>query len=231
MTLKKHISCRYGFTLMEILVAILIFSILFIVLFGSFRFIATSSDNLGYGTLQIEMGQQCMSRIASDIESIFVSQPPIYKQPELRENKDPHCIEGVVEDVDGNSFSRLRFTSLSHFSFGSVLNSGVAEIVYYVHRYRGNEYVLRRSDTLYPFEEFEKKNTDPIVCKNIQGFSVTYYDDAGEESGEWDSEEGEYEYATPHSIQIHLEIGKGNSPMVFTNRIYIPAYREKLESS
>lgn len=216
---------------MEILVAIFIFSVLFTVLFGSFRFLAASSDDLGRGALQFEMGQQCIARMTGDLESIYVSIPPVYRQPEKRDDDDPYRIEGIIDDVDGNSFSRMRFTSLSHFSFGGIQNSGVAEIVYYVHRYRDGGYVLRRSDSLFPYEEFEEKSTDPIICKGIQGFSITYFDESGEEREEWNSENSEYEYATPKSIQLLLQIGEKDSPLVFTTRILLPAYREKLESS
>jgi general secretion pathway protein J len=231
MGMNINISDRRGFTLMEILVAIFIFSVLFTVLFGSFRFFATSSDDLGRGALQFEMGQQCLSRITSDIESMYVSISPVYKQPEFRDNEDPYRVTGIIDDVDGDSFSQIRFTSLSHFAFSGTQSSGVAEIVYYVNRYHDDGYVLRRSDRLYPYEEFEEKNTDPIICKNIQGFSVTYYNEKGEESDEWDSESSEYDYATPRSLQFILQVGEESSPLVFTTRVHVPSFREKLESS
>lgn len=217
---------------MEILVAIFIFSVLFTVLFGAFQVISSSSDDLGRGTLQFEIGQQCISRITADIESAYISQAPIYKQPELRETADPYRVEGTLENVDGSSFSRMRFTSLSHFSFSIDKTEGVAEIVYYVTRRNDEDgYVLRRSDSLYPYEDFEKKNTDPIICKNIQEFSITFFNEAGEESEEWDSESSDYEYATPGSVQILLSIGDEDSPMIFSTGILIPVFREKLESS
>lgn len=224
-------SGRNGFTLMEILVAIFIFSVLFTVLFGSFRFLASSSDDLGRGALQFEMGQQCVSRISGDMEAIYVAIPPLYRQPEFSDDDDPYRVTGTIEDIDGNSFARIRFTSLSHFSFIGAHDSGVAEIVYYVSRYHDGGYVLRRSDSLYPYVEFEEKNTDPIVCKNIQGFSITYYNDSGEESDEWDSESSENEYATPRSAQLVLQVGEESSPLVFTTRVHFPSHREKLESS
>jgi general secretion pathway protein J len=229
---KNGITGHSGFTLMEILVAIVIFSILFTVLFGSFRFLATSSDDLGRGALQFEMGQQCLSRITGDLESAYVSIPPVYRQPEKREGEeDPYRITGTIEDVGGNPFSQIRFTSLAHFSFSGSQTAGVAEIVYYVSRYHDDGNVLRRSDTLYPYEEFEEKSSDPIVCKNVQGFSITYYDEEGEESEEWDSESSETDYSTPRSIQLLLRVGDESSPLVFTTRVHLPSHRPKLESS
>lgn len=229
--MKQNFSGIHGFTLIEILVAIFIFSVLFTVLFGSFQVLSSTSEDLGRGTLQFEMGQQCVSRITADIESAYVSQPPVYKQPELREEPDPYRIEGIRDDVDGITFSRIRLTSLCHFSFSGIQSDGVAEIIYYAHRLQDDTYVLRRSDSLFPYEEFEEKNTDPIVCKNVREFSITFYDEAGDEMEEWDSESSDYDYATPRSVQILLSVGEEEAQMVFSTRVYIPAYREKLESS
>lgn len=230
--MKTNIPDTRGFTAMEILVAIVLFSVLFTVLFGSFDVLSDTSEDLGRGTLQFEMGQQCISRITADIESAYVSQAPFYTQPETRDTEDPYRFESSVENADGSSFSRMRFNSLSHFSFNNDKSEGVAEIVYYVN-YRNDEdgYVLRRSDALYPYEEFEEKNSDPIVCKHLQTFSVTFFNEDGEEYEEWDSDSSEFEYATPNSVQVNLSIGDEASPLVFSTRILIPAYREKLESS
>jgi general secretion pathway protein J len=108
-----------------------------------------------------------------------------------------------------------------------IRNQGVAEIVYYIDRLEDDRYVLRRSDTLYPFEEFEEKNTDPIVCTDIQKFSLVYFDEEGEEAEEWDSESEENGHATPRSVGIDLLIGEEETPTAFSTRIYIPAFREK----
>jgi general secretion pathway protein J len=224
-----HAQCinRPGFTLIEILVAIFIFSVLFTVLFGSFRTLSSSSDALGRGSVQFEMGRSCISRISSDIEATYVSLPPFFKQADLRETADPYRWVGKSENVDGETFSHLRFTSLSHFSFGMMRNQGVAEIVYYVDRLEDGRYVLRRSDSLYPYEEFERKSTDPVVCTDIQAFSIAYFDEDVEETEEWDSESGEFDYATPRSVRVDLQIGEEETPTLFSTRIYIPAYREK----
>ena len=83
--------------------AIFIFSVLFTVLFGSFRTLSSSSDALGRGSAQFEMGRSCISRISSDIESAYVSIPPFFKQPDLRETDDPYRWEGTSENVDGET--------------------------------------------------------------------------------------------------------------------------------
>ena len=225
--MKTRLINRPGFTLIEILVAIFIFSVLFTVLFGSFRTLSSSSDALGRGSTQFEMGRSCISRISLDIESAYVSVPPFFTHPDFREDADPYRWEGEAENVDGETFSRIRFTSLSHFSFGMMQNQGVAEIVYYVDRLENGRHVLRRSDSLFPYEEFEEKNTDPVVCTDIRKFSILYFDADGEDAEEWDSESEEFDFATPRSVRVDLQVGEEEAPTLFSTRIYIPAYREK----
>lgn len=222
-------DCRKGFTLLEILVALALFSLLLTIVYGSFRTIMASSDSLGRGTVQLEMLQGCLDRITSDIEAIYVSQPPAYEKPELEDPPDPYRVTGDTSHAGGDTFSRLRFTSLAHFSFDGVQGEGVAEITYYVHELADGNKLLRRSDHLYPYEEFEEKNTDPIICKDILTFDVTYYDEEGEDTNEWDSESSEYQYATPRSIAIVLIVGAKEKPVELTSRIHIPVFREGRE--
>lgn len=219
---------RHGFTLIEILVAMFLFFMLLTMLFGSFRVLTSSSSALSSGSLRFEMAQGCLNRIVTDVEAIYVSQPPAYKKPEMGESPDPYRVRGDTGYMGGNSFSRLRFTSLSHVSFGKhQQREGIAEIIYYVNALDDGEYVLRRSDRLYPHEDFEENNTDPIVCKNVQGFAVTYFDGDGRDTESWDSESSEFNFSTPRSIGISLKVGDEDAPSFFGTRVYIAVYREK----
>lgn len=219
---------RRGFTLIEILAAMFIFFVLITTLFGSFRTLTSSSSNLGSGSLRFEMAQGCLTRMVTDIEAVFVNLPPSYRQPETGESPDPYRIEGDSSGAGGKSFARLRFTSLAHVSFDrGRQREGVAQIVYYVNALGDDEFVLRRSDQLYPYEEFEEKNSDPIVCRNVQGFAVSYFDDDGKETETWDSETSEFNFSTPQSIGIVLKVGEENAPILYCTRVLIPVYREK----
>ena len=224
----KHSRC--GFTLIEIMAAIFIFALLLSTLYGSFRLLLNSDDALGNSSVQLEMAQSCLARMASDIEAIYVTLPPAYKQPEINGPPDPYRITGEASFLEGHSFSRFRFTSLEHFSFIGPKIEGVAEIVYYVAALKDGGYVLRRADQLFPYKEFEEKDTDPILCKNIIDFSVKYYDEDGKETESWDSESSDSDFATPRSVGITLRIGNEEKPMVFSTRIQIPVYREKIVS-
>jgi len=218
---------KRGFTLIEILAAIVIFSILLTTLLGSFRFLSSSTDSLGKGTMQLEMARGCLSRMATDLEALYITLPPAYEKPDGEEDPDPYRLVGDSTYLEGASYARLRFTAFSHVSFGSDPVEGVAQIVYYIHEDADGDKVLRRSDRLFPYEEFEEKNSDPILCKNIRSLSFTYIDEAGEETEAWDSESPDQRYATPKAVGVKLSAGEEEA--VFQTKIFLSVFREGVE--
>lgn len=217
----------HGFTLIEILAAIVILALLLSTLFGSFRLLSASGDALGKGSLAMEMARGCLSRITADLEAVYVVLPPAYAKSDGGKDPDPYRFEGDSTHMKGESFSRLRFASFEHLPLGQLQTEGVAEIVYYVHQDRDGRLVLRRSDRLFPHEKFEEKSTDPILCRDIRGLTFTYADSAGKEYETWDSESSENGYATPRSVAVRLSIGDEDHPSVFRTRIFLPVSREE----
>ncbi len=80
-------ACRQGFTLLEILIAILIFAVVIATLFSSFKAFIVSSEGVKANVLQIETITNVYKRISLDFESIFVLQKPRYKKHELLKSK------------------------------------------------------------------------------------------------------------------------------------------------
>jgi general secretion pathway protein J len=176
------------------------------------------------------MAKICLNRMISDLESIHVTLE--YTPPDFNEEADDFRVEGETTDVDGSSFSKLRFTSFAHLDFGQTKKEGIAEIVYYVTSTQDRGYVIRRADNLPPFSEFEEKISDPILCENVKSFALTYFDESGEKQEDWDSESSEVEYATPNAIGIKLKIGdKGDESesFLFETMVTIPVFREEIE--
>ncbi|MBW2370435.1 MAG: prepilin-type N-terminal cleavage/methylation domain-containing protein [Deltaproteobacteria bacterium] len=178
---------KKGFTLVEILAAIVLFSIIISIAFGSFRMIHSSSEHMGRSSVEFEMAQNCLSRMTTDLQSIYVSQPPAYQKPEFDADPDPYRISGDNSYSAGDSFARLRFTSLSHLPMDGSDQSGIAQIVYYVYGSRNDGYSLRRSDQLFPYELIEESANDPVLCENIHSAIFSYTDSDGEKDTVWDS--------------------------------------------
>jgi general secretion pathway protein J len=222
-------SLSKGFTLFEILVAIILFASIVTLIFGAFRNITTSNEAISENSVLYEMAQGCLARITDDLQSIYVSLPPGFKQPDLDDPSDPYRILGEINYTGGSSFSRLRFASLAHLPLNASDDEGVAEIVYYVHETDDNQYVLRRSDHLFPYNPFEEKDTDPILCDKLWGFEVVYYDEENADETTWDSDSQDNDYATPRAVEIRIKIGDEEEPVEFKTHVLLPIHREKKE--
>lgn len=215
-----------GFTLIEILVAIFILAIVTSLIMGVFDGIYGSAERINLGTDLHEMANACLNRMTKDLESTHVTAYPRYKRPDIDDEPEIYHIKGEKHSTGGRSFSWLRFTSMAHLPFNHQAQEGIAEIVYYVQQTKENEFILRRSDKLYPYpEEFEEHETDPILCEHLKRFEMVYFDVKGREYEEWDSESDELEFGTPRAIGIELEVGTEEISYTFQTRVAVPVYR------
>jgi general secretion pathway protein J len=220
------VCCR-GFTLIEILAAIFIFALVTGLTYGSFEGVFSSADRVNAGSQLYEMGSVCIERMVFDLQDIHVMTYPRYAPPDIDDEPNIYQIKGESAGAAGESFARLRFASLAHLDFRSATQQGIAQIVYYVQETEGDGFVLRRSDHLYPYPEFEENPLDPVLCEQVRAFELIYYDDEGREFEDWDSESDDYEYSTPRSIRIKLALGQDPNLVTFETAVTLPLYRPK----
>ncbi len=214
-----------GFTLLEILIAIFIFSVLITTLFGSFRTLLSGTRVIDKGVTTYEMARNCLRRMRADLKSTYVALPPAYARPDLNGSSDPYRFKGSLSQTEGAPFPKLRFTSLAHIDFAKKTNAGIVEIVYYVESQNGNEFVLRRADNPYPYPEFEAGKNDPILCREIRSLKLKYFNREGEAYEEWDSDSDAVNYMTPKAVGITLEVGSESDAVIFESMVAIPVYR------
>jgi general secretion pathway protein J len=217
-----------GFTLLEILTAIFILAIVVSLALGAFDAIFSNADRVNVSSDLNEMGGAALDRMATDLKAVHVMLYPRYQPPQLLDDEpDIYRVEGKTTNVGGHTFAWLRFTSMAHLPLNHDADEGVAEIVYYVQETPDNDYIIRRADHLYPYPEFEERETDPELCEQVRDFTLTYFDADGKEYEEWDSESEDSEYGTPRAIKIKLALGDETAPDVFTTEIVLPVYRYK----
>ena len=225
---RVSVNCftNRGFTLLEILIAIFIFAIIATTLFASYSAILSGNKTTDQGTAVYEMAKNCLKRMIVDLESIHLSLPPGYSPPDLGGPSELYRIVGDIFDIQGTAFPRLRFTSLAHVSFGEKTQKGIAEIVYYVQA-DDDHYVLKRADNLYPYQEFEEKDRDPILCKNLKSLEFKYYDQEGTAHDLWDSDDEDFGYSTPKAIGIKIELAESSGSLPFETMVTFPVCREE----
>ncbi len=225
----KH-SQKTGFTLLEIMISIFIFSIIITTIFASYRSVFFSTDKINAGLELYGMSGSCLNRISLDLSGIAITQVPEYAKPELDSTPDPYRVVGDQSDLSGADFPRLRLASRSHVPLDGSAHESVAEIVYYVSEDEEGSYRLRRSDQLYPYETPQEQAGDPVLCEKLKSLVFTYFDHEGETHDTWDSESKEIDYATPKSINIRMEVGEEDAvSMVFETMVMLPVVREALE--
>jgi len=217
-----------GFTLLEILITLLIFSILASTLFVSFNTLLSSAGAIDTDASDYEMGKNCLDRMLLDLTAIHVSRPPEYRVPDIDDPPDPFRILGDFSQAGESTFGRLRFAALSHLPLDRRPDGGIAQIVYYVQEAEDQTYELRRQDMLEPYPEVEERASDPILCRKVRSLSFTYYTAEGEEFESWDSESKEYDRSTPVAVKILLSFGQDSNPLTFGTMVQLPVNREKV---
>lgn len=214
-----------GFTLLEVLTAMVILAIVVTLVFGSFNGVFSNANQINAGSDLFEMGSTCLTRIRNDLLAVHVSLYPRYKIPDMDAEPDLYRVVADQQTLGGESFARLRFTSLSHLPLNQDTRDGIAEIVYYPQRTEDRGIILRRSDHLFPYPEFEENTTDPVMCEMVRTFEMVYYDYEGREFTDWNSDEDDYEYGTPLSVSIRLVVGTEDESFTFSTEIRLPMYR------
>jgi general secretion pathway protein J len=222
-------GCRDGFTLIEILLAIFIFSILVTTVFGSFAVLSDGAEVLKTDTGLHQAARAGLDRIIRDLEQIHFALPPEYRKPEFNDEPHEYRLVGGQADVGNADFDQLRFASLAHISFQGDPRLGIARIVYYPSELTPDNWVLRRADHLYPYPEFEPNELDPILCENLLEFKLTYYDSDGDDVDRWDTESDDHDYGSPLSIAIRLKTGTEERSVTLQTRVDLPVHRLPLE--
>jgi len=214
-----------GFTLMEILIAILILSVVVTTVLASFNMVFSTTEALDRDAAVYESARICLSQITADLEQIHISKRPLYRRPQPDDPPDPYRIEGVTEDVDGTSFAQLRFASRNHIPPPDRGGSRIAQIWYYVQSRSDGSFVLRRSDLLYPYPELEKDPADAVLCSDVKSLAFTYTDQEGSEVDRWNSDQDDSEQSTPSAVHVRLEIGGGTNSRLFETSVRLPVVR------
>ena len=226
---RRGISNSKGFTLVEVLLATLILGIVVTTVLASFNAVLSSTEAMETGSDVYEMAKNCLTRMSLDLESVYIAQRPFYRTPEMDSEPDPYRLVSGTTDAGGTSFASLRFTSRAHVGFEERPQKGIAEIVYYVTAADEGRSVLRRSDHLYPYPEFEERPGDPVLCKDVKSLAFKYINDEGSVLDSWNSESDEFGYATPQAVAIQLEIGDEKASTIFETAVKLPIDREKTD--
>jgi len=227
--MNRLIKNMRGFTLIEILVAILILLVVVVTLFSSFRAFVVSSESVKEDVMHSEKIRDVFKRVRLDFESVFVLQVPRYKKPEFSSDPDPYRFVGSRENLGQQTVSYLIFPSFAHAKLGEDQRTGVARIAYYLKENETNGYDLYRADALSPFPQEMQSCSDPLLCTDISGFEVLYRDLNGDEYEYWDSETEEFKHLFPAIVNLKIAFGSGDTEQIYEFFVDLAAGRMPIE--
>ncbi|SMC47207.1 general secretion pathway protein J [Desulfocicer vacuolatum DSM 3385] len=225
-----------GFTLMEILVAVVIFAILMTTVVSSFKAFVMSSDHIQTAIARDGALSIPLKIISRDLTFAHFSLSPAYVKPDTRSMPDPFRLVGDKDNVGGKDFFRLRFVSQGLLTIhGEGGHQRPVQIIYYVRANENGGFDLCRSESLPPWEDGVQNSCDPILIKDVSSFELAFLNGENERFTHWDSDGEAFDHATPRAIDViigyHAGKARDNSLAgdVIMTSIALPVYRDALE--
>jgi len=220
-----------GFTLVEVLVAMIIFSGLMLTLFSSFNAFTASSQMIEqYEERTRELGPG-LDTLISDLEQTFVLQPPQFMDPDTDDAKNQKKFQFSAgqDQIEGETFSHLSFTSLSPVQFHNPpgLATGITRLAYYVYAHE-DRLDLHRSDRpvfLLDERDLPTPCADPVLFRDILGFELTFFDHEGDEHDHWDSRDEDFDFGLPALLIITITLGGKTGEREIKTQVSLPVQR------
>lgn len=223
-----HRSCGQpqGFTLIEILLAIFIFSIVISALYGSYTGTFRVIDTVEKQATSYRQARIAMARITEDLESSYYS--------ELVTDTEPFV--GSEDEVQGMRADTLRFVSKAHLVFNDEEPAAGKTRIFYDVREgdTGSELALYRHDVPELFAGSAEESEGLLLCDNLVEVRFSYFDSSGNEQSSWDSADVGFMGKTareriPRMVTITLRFrneGEPEAPYTFKTSVILPISRE-----
>jgi prepilin-type N-terminal cleavage/methylation domain-containing protein len=213
----KNTVCSKGFTLVEIMIAILILGLVLSTVYAAYSSTMKTVHDIEYQNNLYKMSRTAMDRMIKDLSSLQMSAGNF----DFRAEK---------KTLSNREFYSLSFWSASHLAFGENEGEGrPAAISYYVQEDEGgNSFSLLRSD-LTGAKPAKEKNISGgfVVCQNVESWRLRFYDATGRESESWDSSSfsADQKGKTPAYVKIELSLVNINNmekPYKFMTKVFLP---------
>lgn len=209
-----------GFTLLEILIALAIFSIIGITTVKHIQLILNTKNTAledieTYDSIRAAIGilrydlSQAFHVLLDDLD-------PEVKKSLARGNKIAHTL------FDGRK-NEIVFTSLSHrVYYAGVKESDQAEISYFLQQRKGSKYfsLMKRESGIIDDDLYQGGQVYGIL-DNVVSWEVKYWDDKNTKwVDDWNSDSGQFRDRFPFAVKIKLVVSdRGKKDMPITTEI------------
>jgi len=213
-----------GFTLLEVLLAFFIFSILFITIYSSY---SGSFKTITMTEARMELYRKAaiaLERISEDIQASYVSVP---SQEGHGKPAEYTRFFGENNDITGREADTLQFfTRMPPLFDDEMKTASSGRVVSYDVEQGSSEddLVLLRFENP-EFADEPEERAGLILCDSLRAINFTYFDADGAAHDSWDSDSEEYDSYLPRMVTIALEFlnfENPEHPFKFTTSVILP---------
>jgi general secretion pathway protein J len=224
---NKSISSK-GFTLVEILIAILILGIVLSTVYAAYTSTMKNVRDIEYQNNLYKMARTALDRMIKDLSSLQ------QYSDSSQQNSGSFDLRAEKQALGKKEFYSLSFLSAAHLAFGENEGDGSpATISYYVEEDEGGgSFSLRRAD-LAGGKPSKEKNISGgyVVCHNVDSFRLRFYDAANKELEFWDSSSysANQQGRPPVAVKIELALVNLNNketPYRFMTKVFLPVNKQ-----
>jgi len=214
----RHVFCPSGFTLLEILIAIFILSVVLTTAFVSYRYSLRIVHDITYEQEIYKMARISLDRMIKDLSSLQKSEEAFFLQSE----------ENII---GGRKFQSLTFWSAAHLDFDEkAVEQRPTTISYFARKNEsGESFSLIRNDLPGVVPAVEKRDQRGfVICENIYTLNFKFYDAGGGETEFWDSLSSSSGQKGKAPVAVKIEIALANKndaekPYKFMTTTFLPA--------
>ena len=212
-----------GFTLLEILLAFFIFSILFVTIYTSYSG-TFKTVNMTESRMEIfRKASITMQRISEDIQASYISllEPDSFGEPAAYTQ-----FLGEAKDINGKDAGTMKFFSRINPLFSDEVEMNTGQLISYevVQGDEEGELLLLRNENQEFTDEVDERE-GMTLCDGLQAIKFTYFNDDGEPLESWDSDSEELGGNLPRMVSVSLEFLNNENPDVplrFMTSIALP---------
>jgi general secretion pathway protein J len=207
-----------GFTLLEVLLAVFIFAIVIVAVYGAYITAITAVDTTEIQADINNRARTALERITADLGGLYLG--------------EGGSLNGHKQEIGGNRADTLDFTSTVHLAFTrNELPAGFGMIRYLV-RQEGDKKILQLYRSDLPFrpglEQAASQEKGYLLCDGLHAVRFTYYDQTGSAADDWQMAEDadpamERPASGPAMIEIALHFADDNGrDQIFKTAVAVP---------
>jgi len=209
---------RGGFTLIEVMVALVITALVLGMVYSSFRAVMDTRERVSASTNSNMTARLVLSRLAREIQSAYIVQRPENAPPESRYT----LLEGSDENIEGHSAARISFTTFAHTKRGEDADESDQALISYecamlpTDDGEHQQLALIRREWRRVAPPGETQSYEPVavpLAEGIEGFQLRFLDpERNEWIDAWNSRDIRTLDALPGAVEITLSLddGQGN---------------------